>query len=221
MGLVLEARWKEKSAQMPAQESHRQQLVRPGRQAVEEEVEVIWHQTVDRAAAGMPERDMQQSLSKDPVKLGCEPSGGPVVEGERPENRGRCPVPTRVEAREMAWSLGGIRKGFHGTRTPHSPAIPKEASDARLAFPRLLVDAVVKPQSPGALSPARLRREIHGTTAAQTISSTRRMPSSPPLLPSWNGVRASGFQSSRAFEGSGWGMRVKVGSYWPLFPPIL
>jgi len=86
MGLVLEACWKEKSAQMPAQESHRQQLVRPGRQAVEEEVEVIWHQTVDRAAAGMPERDMQQSLSNSTllcfqaftVLPGCVTGGGLV-----------------------------------------------------------------------------------------------------------------------------------------------
>src|SRR5437899_2707561 len=59
-----------------------------------------------------------------------------------------------------------------------------------------------------------LRERTHWfLTAAQTISSTRRRPSSPPMLPSWKGVRGIGFQSSRERSGSGCGRPVSVGSY--------
>lgn len=62
----------------------------------------------------------------------------------------------------------------------------------------------------------------YGITAADTISRTRRRPSSPPMLPSLKGVRGMGFQLSR--DVSTWkfcGRPVKVGSYWPLLPPSL
>src|SRR2546429_415792 len=38
---------------------------------------------------------------------------------------------------------------------------------------------------------------VHSRTAAQTISNTRRRPSSPLILPSWKGERGMGFHSSR------------------------
>src|SRR6185436_15894917 len=59
-------------------------------------------------------------------------------------------------------------------------------------------------------------------TAAQTISSTRRRPSSPPSEPSWKGVRGIGFQPSRAPSYLKFcGIPVSSSLYCPSLPPIL
>lgn len=58
-------------------------------------------------------------------------------------------------------------------------------------------------------------RSAQSTVAAQIISRTRRIPPSPPLLASWNGVPWSGLQSSRSVPPGGCGIRVRAGSYWP------
>jgi hypothetical protein len=59
-------------------------------------------------------------------------------------------------------------------------------------------------------------------TAAVTISNTRLSPSSPPMLPSLNGVLGIGRQLSReASLLNGWGKPVSAGSYCELLPPNL
>ncbi len=63
-------------------------------------------------------------------------------------------------------------------------------------------------------NPKRLQADQRSLTAAQTISNTRRNPSSPPRLPSLNGVRGMGFQLSREVSTwAGWGTSVKVERY--------
>jgi hypothetical protein len=69
-------------------------------------------------------------------------------------------------------------------------------------------------------APVTLRTQ--SLTAAATISSTRRRPSSPPMLPSLNGVFGIGRQLSREPSYvNGWGKPVNSGLYCESLPPNL
>lgn len=128
--------------------------------------------------------------------------------------------PLASVARQPGRSDSLARYRLSGRRDLRAPwGFPQWVPTARRSFCHR------KPIWPAALDatdPAKARRKWpntvprhYSTVAAQTISKTRRMPPSPPLLDSWNGVLWRGFQSSRSLPPGGCGTRVSAGSYCP------
>ena len=106
------------------------------------------------------------------------------------------------------------RAGLRTRSGLSTPAPSQSTQRSRLRLPRRLGRAARRTRFPLRTSGLSVSIRVHLwfhrfvqdqsiRTAALTISSTRRSPSSPPRLPSWKGVPGIGFQSSRDWSGSG------------------
>jgi hypothetical protein len=86
VGLGLETEWRQLAAQATSEILDRRQLLRPGCESDQDQMQVIRHQTVDRAKARLPVKHMQQLLPEEPMEFRRQPTRGPIRQREGPED---------------------------------------------------------------------------------------------------------------------------------------